>query len=220
MCLLSLPISCTRLPSVCSCGCCARNSYCYSLLNIFVPFANFQSLVTLGNVHFGHCKPMWGLIGGLGWGEGMCWVGWSRWMGRSCLWPCTNRGHSLSYHQDVSYPGVTLIPDNAAPPQELQRLEAKSITEWREEDTLGGRTSNVPALNVKTHFEAISHVTDSYRKTGYQLAVEGFYGEHQEQVQGTALPLVSVSLAQEGSAPCPRMKSSWMRNPSPGLLSK
>ena len=122
MCLLSLPISCTRLPSVCSCRCCARNSYCYSLLNIFVPFANFQSLVTLGNVHFGHCKPMWGLIGGLGWGEGMCWVGWSRWMGRSCLWPFTNRGHSLSYHQDVSYPGVTLISDNAAPPQELLSL--------------------------------------------------------------------------------------------------
>lgn len=78
----------------------------------------------------------------------------------------------------MSYPGVTLIPDNATPPQEFQRLEAKNITEWREEDMLGGRMSNAPALNVKTHIEAVLHVTDSYGKTSYWLAVRGFYVEH------------------------------------------
>lgn len=43
---------------------------------------------------------------------------------------------------------------------------------------LGGRMSNAPALNVKTHIEAVLHVTDSYGKTSYWLAVRGFYVEH------------------------------------------
>lgn len=59
--------------------------------------------------------------------------------------------------------------------------------------------NNSPTLNAKTEMKAIFHVTDSYRKTGYQLAAAGIFRRCWELGWGSAILLISVSPVQEGS---------------------
>lgn len=66
---------------------------------------------------------------------------------------------------------------------------------------LGQRMSNAPILNANTEIKAIFHVTDSYRKTGYQLAAEGIFRRCWESGGGSAILLISVPPVQEGNIP-------------------
>lgn len=66
---------------------------------------------------------------------------------------------------------------------------------------LGQRMSNAPILNANTEIKAIFHVTDSYRKTGYQLAAAGIFRRCWESGGGSAILLISVPPVQEGNIP-------------------